>query len=418
MRKLVKKMIKINLKSESLLADDKFDIMINQLKPNQIIDVHMTLLDYYNINAPMRIGSETPWYAWAKYQADDNGVVSVNNCISLEGDYIGKIDMGLFFSCRPLKSKKNHLLEDVRDIPVYDSFYIKIEIFSKSKKIAEKIFKRYYQLPEISHETIISSKYQARLFYPSNAQNLPAIIVFSGSDGRIEKAQNIAQLLASRGFVTLAVAYFGLRGISRYLDRIPLEIVKENLDYLANLDIVDENRIGLYGRSKGAELSLVAASLFSQFRCLVVNSPSCAILEGLKGRINSKHSSWTYQNKELPYTKFSIIEFFKEKFLGQKFSDYELSSLIKAKEIGANVLMIGEKSDEIWNTEFSIKLLEKQLQKRKNGLVKSILLNNGGHMLTIAYQPNQRYTNILKENLLLDSVISWKATIDFFKNYL
>ena len=63
MRKLVKKTIKINLKSESLLADDKFDIMINQLKPNQIIDVHMTLLDYYNINAPMRIGSETPWYA-------------------------------------------------------------------------------------------------------------------------------------------------------------------------------------------------------------------------------------------------------------------------------------------------------------------------------------------------------------------
>ena len=92
--------------------------------------------------------------------------------------------------------------------------------------------------------------------------------------------------------------------------------------------------------------------------------------------------------------------------------------MIKAKEIGANVLMIGEKSDEIWNTEISIKLLEKQLQKRKNGLVKSILLNNGGHMLTIAYQPNQRYTKILKENLLSDSVISWKATIDFFKNYL
>ncbi|MCO4676023.1 hypothetical protein Si006_00125 [Streptococcus infantarius subsp. infantarius] len=80
--------------------------------------------------------------------------------------------------------------------------------------------------------------------------------------------------------------------------------------------------------------------------------------------------------------------------------------------------MIGEEYDEIWNTEFSIKLLEKQLQKRKNGLVKSILLNNGGYMLTIAYQPNQRYTNILKENLLSDSVISWKATIDFFKNYL
>lgn len=36
-------------------------------------------------------------------------------------------------------------------------------------------------------------------------------------------------------------------------------------------------------------------------------------------------------------------------------------------------------------------------------------------MLTIAYQPNQRYTKILKENLLSDSVISWKATIDFLR---
>ena len=65
-----------------------------------------------------------------------------------------------------------------------------------------------------------------------------------------------------------------------------------------------------------------------------------------------------------------------------------------------------------------MKLLEKQLRKRNNGLIKSILLHNGGHMLTIAYQPNSRYTKILKESLLSDSIVSWKATVDFFKNYL
>ena len=34
-----------------------------------------------------------------------------------------------------------------------------------------------------------------------------ALIIVSGSEGRIEKAQNIAQLLSSRGYICLAIAY-------------------------------------------------------------------------------------------------------------------------------------------------------------------------------------------------------------------
>ena len=45
----------------------------------------------------------------------------------------------------------------------------------------------------------------------------------SGSEGRIEKAQNIAQLLSSRGYICLAIAYFGLEGLPKHLERIPLE---------------------------------------------------------------------------------------------------------------------------------------------------------------------------------------------------
>ena len=46
----------------------------------------------------------------------------------------------------------------------------------------------------------------------------------SGSEGRIEKAQNIAQLLSSRGYICLAVAYFGLEGLPKHLERIPFRV--------------------------------------------------------------------------------------------------------------------------------------------------------------------------------------------------
>ena len=45
--------IKIELISESDLADESFNIVIDGLKPREIYRVEMYLSDYYCINAPM-----------------------------------------------------------------------------------------------------------------------------------------------------------------------------------------------------------------------------------------------------------------------------------------------------------------------------------------------------------------------------
>ena len=79
-----------------------------------------------------------------------------------------------------------------------------------------------------------------------------ALIIVSGSEGRIEKAQNIAQLLSSRGYICLAVAYFGLEGLPKHLECITLECLVEAKNSLRQHPQVDSEKIGLYGRSKGA----------------------------------------------------------------------------------------------------------------------------------------------------------------------
>ncbi|ETW91284.1 hypothetical protein X839_01150 [Streptococcus thermophilus MTH17CL396] len=128
--------------------------------------------------------------------------------------------------------------------------------------IAERTFTRHYMSSQISHQDIYGKHFRGRLFYDKKAIKTPALIIVSDSEGRIEKAQNIAQLLSSRGYICLAIAYFGLEGLPKHLKRIPLECLVEAKSYLRQYPQVDSERIGIYGRSKGAELVLAEKKHF------------------------------------------------------------------------------------------------------------------------------------------------------------
>ena len=165
--------------------------------------------------------------------------------------------MELFFKSQPKVCKKKKLKKKLQDIPLNPFYDCKISVFRGQSLLSETEVRRYYQLPHISYLDVNFSKAKGRLFYDKTQLHQPAVIVLSGSDGRIEKAQNIAQLLASHGFTALAFAYFGLNDLTPYLERIPLEIVKEAINYLKASPYADSSRLGLYGRSKGAEFALL-----------------------------------------------------------------------------------------------------------------------------------------------------------------
>jgi len=53
--------IQIELISESDLADESFNIVIDGLKPRETYRVEMYLSDYYCINAPMLLAHDVLW---------------------------------------------------------------------------------------------------------------------------------------------------------------------------------------------------------------------------------------------------------------------------------------------------------------------------------------------------------------------
>lgn len=243
--------IQIELISESELADESFNIVINGLKPRETYRVEMYLTDYYCINAPMLLAHDGLWRSTGIFVSDKNGIIDMSQTPSCSGSYEGISTMGLFSNAKPLTNKKKKLPTSLSKIPLLDRFFVEIKIMQGNTVIAERTFTRYYMISQISHKDIYGRYFQGRLFYDKKAIKTPALIIVSGSEGRIEKAQNIAQLLSSRGYICLAVAYFGLEGLPKHLERIPLECLVEAKDYLRQHPQVDSERIGIYGRSKG-----------------------------------------------------------------------------------------------------------------------------------------------------------------------
>ena len=405
--------VDIELISQTDLADESFCITINGLEPRTRYCVEMYLSDYYCINAPLLLDHDVMWKSTAIFLSDQDGMIDTSQTASISGSYKGISEMGLFFNAKPLKNRKRRLPNSLDRIPLRDYFGVEIKIRLGKDVVAEQSFVRRYMNLGIRYQDIYDKHFQGRLFYNEKLRRAPAVIIVSGSEGRIEKAQNIAQLLSSRGYICLAIAYFGLEGLPHNLEQIPIECLEEAKDFLYHHPQVDNTKIGIYGRSKGAELVLAGQSILEDVQCLVLNSPSNVIFEGIKGKLNSHSSSWTYLQKELPYQKFQLGNYLLNKFFGKQIPE-DSRAQIDVSKIASPVLLLGSDVDEIWNASSAI-----------DGIIshykgKSILLkkyHETGHMLTVAYQPNHRY----RKNwclLMKESVDSWFATINFFDRYL
>ena len=405
--------IQIELISESDLADESFNIVIDGLKPRETYRVEMYLSDYYCINAPMLLAHNVLWKSTATFVSDKNGIIDISQTPSCSGSYEDIATMGLFFNAKPLTNRKKKLPNSLSKIPLLDHFFVEIKIIQGNTVVAERTFTRHYMSSQISHQDIYGKHFQGRLFHDKKAIKAPALIIVSGSEGRIEKAQNIAQLLSSRGYICLAVAYFGLEGLPQNLERIPIECLEEAKDFLYHHPQVDNTKIGIYGRSKGAELVLAGQSILEDVQCLVLNSPSNVIFEGIKGKLNSHSSSWTYLQKELPYQKFQLGNYLLNKFFG-KYIPEDSGAQIDVSKIASPLLLLGSDVDEIWNASSAI---DDIISHYKGESILFKKYHETGHMLTVAYQPNHRYRKDWRL-LMKESVDSWFATINFFDTHL
>ena len=423
---------KISVIPEVALMDEKITIKLSGLNPKEKVTIQAETNEYYCINRSCEEKSIDESYA--VFEADDNGNIDLSRQAPVEGCYSGINSMGLleFMKLKNTINQKQPI--NLKDVNIDKGYIITFSVIIKDKIVIRKNHTRMYRHENVKCIDINEDNLVARYFTVDDDIPKMAIIVISGSEGGIEKAQITAGLLASHGYSALALCYFGLEGLPSTLEKIPLEYIENAIKWMEKEQTVLSDKICIYGRSKGGELALLAATIFKQIKGVIANTPSSIVWQGLnENNRPSKYSSWAYKGKEIPYLKINSLAAFKyitKKILKQsaEISDIYRSSLsspkasecsIAVEKINGPILLMSGGNDEVWISKtFCENIIERLEACEFKNNKEHYCYKNSGHFITLPYQGlrNEKYNVEAMANANKDS---WNRTINFLnKNFI
>lgn len=328
------------------------------------------------------------WSSQASFKADEAGTVDTGRDAPVEGSYQGKDQAGLFWSMTCQQTR-----EMVSPFPIIPSITVTLRVNGQEEvsQVVERIASVELDSQELT-EPIVGMFFRPREIN----RPTPALIVLGGSEGGYN--QGWATIIASKTRLpTLALGYFGVRGLPATLESIPLETIEKALLWLSQQPFVAKDCFGIVGASRGGELALLSASVFPQIRAVVGYTPSGVVWEG----IGSKSApAWTFRGQPFPYLSFLTDEESQRVFLEASakgttyFSErsflYSLEmqasriqeATIPVENSKAAFLLIGNPHDGVWPSQMLSKVAIDRLRAHNHPRPFEILsYDQGGHML-------------------------------------
>lgn len=206
-----------------------------------------------------------------------------------------------------------------------------------------------------------------RLFVPEGAGQHPAVIVLGGSEGGVEWSVPWGIPLAERGFVALALAYFGTDPLPARLQSIPLEYFSTAIDWVRRHPRVDPDRVGLMGFSKGAEGALLVAATHPTIRAVVAAAPSHVTWPGITGDPRVAAPSWTRAGATVPFVPYDLRGGLTTPFEAYTRSLANASAVtaaeIPVERINGPVLLVSGKGDRLWPSTLMAERVVERLRR-------------------------------------------------------
>lgn len=373
--------ISVHWEPKEPLMDEVVQIRVSGLKPG----AECTIRSRATIGPRVALGRAT-------FKADENGSIDVAKQASIKGSYVGVDPMGLFWSME-------FQTETVpaTALKVTDPRITILDVECDGQIVAKSEVKRWLVRPNVRITDVRENGLVGKLFEPSDGGKKPGLLVLSGSEGGI--SENEAALLASHGYVALALAYFGVEGLPKQLVEIPLEYLKKGVAYLAARESVDATRLGVVGGSKGGELSLLLAAHTPELRVVVARAPSHVAWFALGG--NYRQSSWTLDGKPIPFLQASALSFPKVlaanpirfvELYGPAIDDAKAvqPALIPVEKINGAVMVLSGTDDAMWPAARMADTVAARLKEHKHRFpVEHLKYEGAGHAIVSTYIPMQ-----------------------------
>lgn len=366
--------------------DEALAVKIVGLKPHERVTVYAR---QNRFNLPLQ--------SRAVYAATAVGQVNLPTDAPISGDYSGRDPMGLVWSMR-LAGKSLH--PDFNPGAEIKPFDVVFQVRREDGSSLVSVAHRYVVSSLVSRTEIRRDGLVATFFAPADKKRHPAVIVVMGSEGGLEEDR--AAIVARHGFCTLALAYFGIKPLPRYVVRLPIETVGKAIALLKSMPAVDDRHIAIMGYSKGSEFALIAASYYPTLQAVVAYAPSSAVFQGLRPS-GKTESSWTYRGAPLQFAN-GRVPMSTLRSLAQKARTHQLlgftawyaaklagaspAAFIRVENIHGPVLLVAGGADNLWPSEpMAHQIMTRLKQKRHNYADRMLAYPDAGHGIGPPYVP-------------------------------
>nr|CAB3225053.1 bile acid-CoA:amino acid N-acyltransferase-like [Phallusia mammillata] len=298
-RSLHKASPSVTVSPEQHLIDETINISFQGLPPSEDVSLY----------ASLSVSNNTIYESSANYRTSLSGTLDLTKDCSIGGTYCGIEPMGLFWSMKPYSLVKKRPLRYPNtsvETPIYNLALHKgkVDILDLRKKTSDgsEILKfdipRPILGPGIRRIPVRSNGLAGTLFLPAGNGPHPGVIAMFGGYPGIREYKGA--LLASHGFATLVLGYFGFEHLPKHLlDTLDLEYFEKALNFMQQHNKVqNENGIGLLGICKGGTIAMAMASLMSGVGCVVCINASVHTVVG-----DCKYKGKTYPGFEIKPTK-------------------------------------------------------------------------------------------------------------------
>ncbi|XP_039268774.2 bile acid-CoA:amino acid N-acyltransferase-like [Styela clava] len=257
------------------MSDKKPRICVN--KDLSLADQHIAI-SIEGLNAFQRVSlyakiilpNKAAFESISNYIADSSGRICLQSDKSCGGTYEGVWPMGPLSSMVPSSTNERKyerfLIKDPMQpftvhLQVYDTFISEVDSVPqmKHKLLTQHDITRTYAAPGVSEIEIWEGRIRGTLYIPCGSGKFPGVISMSG--GYPGAMKHKAALLASRGFVALALKFFGADDLPGNFQQLDLGYFVEAAKFLKNHErVTASNGVGIIANCSGASLALATAS--------------------------------------------------------------------------------------------------------------------------------------------------------------
>lgn len=390
----------LKISKEDSLADEEIILEIQGARDGQVLTIKAETVD----------DAGEHWRSEASFIAA-NGRVEVATQAPFSGTYELADGMGLFWSLQPVSGLPKRIYSDPGPLAV------RLSLWSEGRELEVHWVRRFWVGDGVMETPLCEEGLVGAFYMPSKTPSPSIILTLSGGSGGVSRQR--ARLLASHGFASLALGYFGAEGLPRHLENIPLEYFEKAIAWLRKQPKLEGKPLGILGTSRGAELALILATLFPRdIQSVVVTAPTATIHPALGPR---PEAAWLWQGKPVgpcvpsplppsevrkestdPRHALAMTPFFLK--MMEEHGDWFEKAAIPVEKIQCPLLMVSGGDDRLWPASLFCRRIQQRFETR-GGRGECVHLNypEAGHLVNVPYVP-------LPDRFFLSSIQLWMAS--------